>query len=222
MSDDGLTYTFNLRKGVKFGATDYFTPSRDFNADDVVFTFERMLDKQNPYYDYAGGQYDYFVAMGMPDAIKSIERVGDFTVKFMLNAPNSPFLADLAMDFGSIMSKEYADKLLADKHPEMLNQQPIGTGPFIFVAYQKDAVIRYKANPDYWDGKQTIDDLVFAITPDASVRLQKLKANECQIMAYPNPADIAGLKTDPSLTVMQQAGPQRRLSCLQHHRGTVR
>ena len=172
----------------------------------MVFSFERMLDKKNPYYNYAGGQYDYFVGMGMPDAIKSVEKVDDYTVKFTLNAPNAPFIADLAMDFASIMSKEYADKLLADGHPEMLNQQPVGTGPFIFVAYQKDAVIRYKANPDYWDGKQKIDDLVFAITPDASVRLQKLKANECQIMAYPNPADIEALKGDSSLTVMQQAG----------------
>ena len=144
--------------------------------------------------------------MGMPDAIKSVEKVDDYTVKFTLNAPNAPFIADLAMDFASIMSKEYTDKLMADGHPEMLNQQPVGTGPFTFVAYQKDAVIRYKANPDYWDGKQKIDDLVFAITPDASVRLQKLKADECQIMAYPNPADIDALKGDPSLTVMQQPG----------------
>ncbi len=206
VSPDGLVYTFHLRHGVKFQTTDYFTPTRDFNADDVVFSFERMLDKKNPYYDYAGGQYDYFVGMGMPDAIKSVEKVDDYTVKFTLNAPNAPFIADLAMDFASIMSKEYTDKLLADGHPEMLNQQPVGTGPFTFVAYQKDAVIRFKANPDYWDGKQAIDDLVFAITPDASVRLQKLKAGECQIMAYPNPADIAGLKSDASLTVMQQPG----------------
>ena len=117
VSDDGLTYTFHLRKGVKFQTTDYFTPTRDFNADDVVFSFERMLDKNNPYYDYAGGQYDYFVGMGMPDAIKSVEKVDDYTVKFTLNAPNAPFIADLAMDFASIMSKEYTDKLLADGHP---------------------------------------------------------------------------------------------------------
>ena len=73
----------------------------------------------------------------------------------------------------------------------MLNQQPVGTGPFQFVDYQKDAVIRYKANPDYWGGKQPIDDLVFAITTDASVRMQKLKAGECHVMPYPNPADLA-------------------------------
>ncbi|MFO6069426.1 ABC transporter substrate-binding protein, partial [Pseudomonas aeruginosa] len=44
VSDDGKTYTFHLRKGVKFHSTDYFKPTREFNADDVLFTFERMLD----------------------------------------------------------------------------------------------------------------------------------------------------------------------------------
>ena len=94
----------------------------------------------------------------------------------------------------------------ADGKMEQLNQMPLGTGPFPFVAYQPDAVIRYKANPDYWAGKQKIDDLVFAITTDASVRAQKLKANECQIMPYPNAADVEGLKADPNLQVMQQEG----------------
>ena len=206
ISGDGLAYTFHLRSAVKFGATDYFTPSRDMNADDVVFSFQRMLDKTSKYYNYGGGTYDYFVGMSMPDVIKSVEKVDDSTVKFTLNKPNAPFLADLAMDFASIMSKEYADKLLAGGHPEILNQQPVGTGPFIYVDYQKDAVVRFKANPDYWGGKQAIDDLVFAITPDASVRLQKLKANECQIMDYPNPADIAALKGDSTLNVVQQPG----------------
>ncbi len=67
-------------------------------------------------------------------------------------------------------------------------------------------MIRYKANPDYWAGKQKIDDLVFAITTDAAVRAQKLKAGECQIMPYPNAADVDGLKADPNLQVMQQEG----------------
>jgi dipeptide transport system substrate-binding protein len=90
------------------------------------------------------------------------------------------------MPFASIVSKEYADKLQADGKMNQMNQMPLGTGPFAFVAYQQDAVIRYKANPDYWGGKQPIDDLVFAITPDASVRYQKLKAGECHLMPYPN------------------------------------
>jgi dipeptide transport system substrate-binding protein len=110
------------------------------------------------------------------------------------------------MDFASIMSKEYADKLEAAGTKDMINQQPVGTGPFKFVAYQKDAVIRYKAHEGYWEGKQPIDDLVFAITTDAGVRQQKLKAGECHVAPYPNPADIEGLKADPNLQVMEQEG----------------
>ena len=206
VSDDGLEYTFNLRKGVKFHTTDFFTPTRDFNADDVIFSFDRQNDKAGPYFDYAGGNWEYFSGMSMPDLIKSIERADDYTVKFVLNRPEAPMIANLAMDFASIMSKEYADKLLADGKRELLNQQPVGTGPFQFVDYQKDAVIRYHANPDYWGGKQAIDDLIFAITPDAAVRLQKLKAGECQVMPYPNPADIDALKQEAGLNVVQQEG----------------
>src|SRR5690606_37464354 len=89
---------------------------------------------------------------------------------------------------------------------EQLNQMPLGTGPFTFVAYQPDAVIRYKANPDYFKGQEKIDDLIFAITTDAAVRAQKLKAGECHIMPYPNAADVADLKADPNLTVLEQPG----------------
>ncbi len=104
------------------------------------------------------------------------------------------------------MSKEYADKLAADGKMGDLNQAPVGTGPFQFVAYQKDAVIRYKANPDYFNGKQPIDDLVFAITTDNSVRMQKLKAGECHVAPYPNPADLPDLKADANLNVMEAEG----------------
>ena len=67
-------------------------------------------------------------------------------------------------------------------------------------------MIRYKANPDYWEGKAPIDNLVFAITPDASVRWQKLKAGECHVMPYPNPADIDGDKADPNIKLLEQEG----------------
>ena len=207
VSEDGLVYTFKLRPGVKFQTTEFFTPTRDFNADDVIFSFARQGDKANPFFTYAGDTtWGYYNDMSMPTLVKSFEKVDDLTVKLTLTSPNAPMIANLAMDFASIMSKEYADKLLADGTPEKLNQQPLGTGPFAFVAYQQDAVIRYKANAEYWDGKQPIDDLVFAITQDASVRLQRLKAGECHVAGYPNPADIPALKTDTSVTLVEQAG----------------
>ncbi|MCW2306823.1 ABC transporter substrate-binding protein [Rhodobium gokarnense] len=207
ISKDGTEYTFHLRKGVKFHTTDFFTPTRDFNADDVLFSFNRQLKADHPMHAYVGGaSWEYFNGMSMPDLIKEIVKVDDYTVKFVLNRPEAPMMANLAMDFASILSKEFADQLVAEGKPEMLNQQPVGTGPFKFVAYQKDAVIRYKAHEDYWDGKAPIDDLVFAITPDASVRYQKLKAGECHIMPYPNPADIAAMKTDAAINLMEQEG----------------
>ncbi|PHP67904.1 ABC transporter substrate-binding protein [Zhengella mangrovi] len=207
VSDDGMEYTFHLRPGVKFHTTDFFSPSREMNADDVIFSFDRQLSKDNPFNAYVeGASWEYFNGMSMPDLIKSIDKVDDMTVKFVLNRAEAPFLANLAMDFASVVSKEYADKLKDGGNLSDLNQKPVGTGPFQFVAYQPDAVIRYKAFADYWNGKQPIDDLVFAITTDASVRQQKLTAGECQVMPYPNPADLQALKDNADINVMEQQG----------------
>jgi dipeptide transport system substrate-binding protein len=207
VSDDGLEYTFKLRPDVKFQTTDFFTPTRDFNADDVIFTFERQLKADHPWHQYvAGAAWEYFNGMGFPDLIETIEKVDDMTVKFKLKRKEAPFVANLGMDFASIMSKEYADKLQADGKMEQLNQMPLGTGPFEFVAYQPDAVIRYRANDEYWKGREKLDDLVFAITTDAAVRYQKLLAGECHVMPYPNAADVEAMKADDSLTVMEQEG----------------
>jgi dipeptide transport system substrate-binding protein len=206
VSDDGLTYTFKLRQGVKFHTTADFTPTRDFNADDVVFSFERQRDENHPYHGVSGGQYEYFVSMDMPGLIESVEKVDDYTVRFNLNKPEAPFIANLGMDFASIMSAEYADMMTAAGTPEKVDLNPVGTGPFQLVSYQKDAVIRYKAHPDYWAGKAAIDDLVFAITPDNSVRYQKLKAGECHVMPYPNPADIEAMRNDPDINLLEQEG----------------
>ncbi len=207
ISDDGLTYTFKLRKGVKFQTTAFFTPTRDMNADDVVFSFTRQLDKNHPWNKYAAGTaWEYFNGMSMPKLLKAIEKVDDYTVRFVLNRPEAPMIANLGMDFASIMSKEYADQLAKAGKMDDLNQKPVGTGPFKFLAYQKDAVIRYKAHEGYWGGKALIDDLIFAITPDASVRHQRLKAGECHFNPYPNPADLKAIAADPDLKLMQQEG----------------
>ncbi|MGB8338284.1 MAG: ABC transporter substrate-binding protein [Burkholderiales bacterium] len=206
VSADGKTITFNLRKGVKFHTTDFFKPTRELNADDVIFTFERMLKKDNPFNKAALKGFPYAESMEMPNSVKAIEKVDGLTVRFVLNKPEAPFIANVAMPFASIMSKEYADQLLKDGKPENLNLAPLGTGPFMFKSYQKDSQIRYEAFKDYWGGKQPIDKLIFAITTDASVRMQKLKTGECHVTAYPRPADIAGLKADTRLNVLGQEG----------------
>jgi dipeptide transport system substrate-binding protein len=172
----------------------------------VLFSFERQLIKEHPYHMVSGGAYEYFNGMSMPDLIKRIVKVDDYTVRFELNRPEAPMIANLAMDFASIHSAEYAEKMATAGTMDTFDQKPVGTGPFQLVAYQKDAFIRYKANPSYFRGKAAIDDLVFAITPDASVRYQKLKAGECQVMPYPNPADIEAMRNDPAINLLSQEG----------------
>jgi dipeptide transport system substrate-binding protein len=206
VSADGLEYTFNLREGVKFHTTEDFTPTRDFNADDVIFTFMRQFDKEHPYHGVSGGSYEYFNGMSMPDLIKDIVKVDDYSVKFVLNRPEAPFIANMAMDFASVLSAEYADKMMEAGTPENVDLNPVGTGPFQLVAYQKDAVIRYKAFPEYWEGAAAIDNLIFAITPDSTVRYQKLKAGECHVMPYPNPADLTEMEADADINLLSQEG----------------
>jgi dipeptide transport system substrate-binding protein len=206
VSEEGLEYTFNLRKGVKFHTSKSFKPTRDFNAQDVIFSFERQWKSDHPYHTVSGGAYEYFNSMDMPKLLKSVEAVDDYTVKITLNEPEAPFLANLGMDFMSIQSAEYADQMVKAGTQTKVDQEPVGTGPFQFVGYQKDAVIRYRANEAYWGGKAPLDTLVFSITPDASVRYAKLKAGECHVMAYPNPADLAAMKADPAVNLMSQEG----------------
>ncbi len=208
ISAEGKVITFHLRKGVKFhSGVNGFTPTRDFNADDVIWSFERQSKPDHPYAKVSGGAFDYFNDMGMPDLLASIAKgPDDLTVVMTLKEANAPILANLAMDFATIESAEYADYLMKKGTPEQFDQVPVGTGPFIFVDYQKDAVIRFKANPDYWGGKPKIDDLIYAITPDATARYAKLKANECQVMGYPNPADLAEMGKNADVQLLQQAG----------------
>jgi dipeptide transport system substrate-binding protein len=206
ISDDGTEYTFHLRRGVKFQSNDIFTPTREMNADDVIFSLERQWKEDHPYHDLSGPDYDYFKDMGMPELLNSVEKLDDHTVRFRLNRPEAPFLADMAMPFNIVQSAEYADQLLKAGTTELFDEKPIGTGPFSFAGFQKDIYVRYRAFEDYWAGRQPVDTLVFSITPTASVRLTKLKAGECHVMAFPNPDDRAEIEADPNLRFLEQEG----------------
>ena len=206
ISDDKTTYTFNLRKGVKFQTTEYFTPTRDFNADDVLFSFNRQLREDHPYHFVGGGNYQYFQGMGMQKLIKQVSKINDYQVKIILNQPEAPFLSDLAMPFMSILSAEYGEQLTKKNKKDDIDTLPVGTGPFLFKRYLKDSTIRYQAHVDYWRGKSRIDNLNFAITPDASVRYMKLKKGECDIIIYPSPADLTDIKKQPGITLAEEKG----------------
>jgi dipeptide transport system substrate-binding protein len=171
-------------------------------ADDVIFTIERMVNKDHPFNKAYPAQFPYASDVGLESNTESVTKTDDLTVVIKLKKPDPDLLVKIAMPFASILSKEYTDKLVAEGKASMLNQQPIGTGPFALRRYEKDAQIRYVKHKDYWNAKDVlVDNLIFAITTDASVRFQKLKAGECHIMSYPKPQDIAAMKADPKLKI---------------------
>lgn len=201
-----MIWTFNLRRGVKWHSSKRFSPTREFNADDVLFSLNRMRLKTHPYHKVSGGRYEYFEAMEMSKLIKDIVKINDYKIKISLTKNFSPFLANLAMDFASILSKEYGDKMLKAGTPEMVDTHPIGTGVFVFQKYAKDSMIRFTANKNYFGNKTPLDELVFSITVDKNVRIQKLKTGECHLVAYPAVQSLDEIKKNKNLVVLEQEG----------------
>ncbi len=203
VSKDQLTYTFRLRKNVSFHTTSYFKPTRFFNADDVIFSFNRQMDKTNPYHLINGGGYSYFSSLGMGTLIKRVLKKDPYTVQIVLNKKDVTFLRNLAMEFSSILSKEYADYLLKIKKPESLDFRPIGTGPFVFKQYIKDSVVRLENHQKYFRGASKLGGIVSAIVPESSVRFQKLKVGECDLMLQPSPLDLPSVKKYPRMKLVK-------------------
>jgi len=198
---DNKRITFYLRKNVQFHHTDYFTPTRSLNADDVLFSFNRILDKSHAFHHVSGGKYPFFQSVGFSELIESIERINEYTVRFTLKRADSSFLANLATDFSVILSKEYAEQLVKSDQLELIDTSPIGTGPFKLKEYRTSSFIRYAPHDNYWAEKTSLSQLVFDITPSNTGRLTKLLTGECDIAAYP----IAHkkIKSNPLLSLDQ-------------------
>ncbi|WP_420885904.1 ABC transporter substrate-binding protein [Candidatus Glomeribacter gigasporarum] len=207
ISQDGREYTFYLRRGVKFHTTPWFQPTREFSAEDVLFTFNRMRDPNMPFRRADTTEFPYWHGTGLARLVEKIEALGAdrMAVRFTLKEANAPFLHNLAVPFASIHSAEYAAQLLEKGKAPEINQKPVGTGPFIFRSHTKDTMIRFDGNPHYWKPADVqLSRLIFSITPDAAVRLQKMKRNECQVSVYPRPSDLAAFKADANLKLRSQ------------------
>jgi len=185
VTPDGKKITFYLRKNVVFHHTDFFTPSRFLNADDVIFSFNRALDAEHPYHIVSGGNYPFFQNMGLSDLIENIEKINDYTIRFHLSHADNSFLHKLATDFAIILSAEYAEQLTKQKAKSDIDTHPVGTGPFKLKEYRVGSLIRFYRHEQYWREPVKIEQLVFDITPSNTGRLTKLLAKECDIAAYP-------------------------------------
>jgi len=182
---DGKMITFYLRKNVSFHHTDFFKPTRFFNADDVLFSFNRIINQEHLFHHISGGNYPFFQSVEFSSLIDSIEKINDYTVRFKLTRADSSLLVNLATDFAIILSKEYAEQLIKQDAISQMDNSPIGTGPFKLKEYRTGSFIRYAPHPEYWNEKTALEQLIFDITPSDIGRLTKLLAGECDVIAYP-------------------------------------
>ncbi len=206
INEDGTSYTFYLRKNVKFHSNDNFTPTRDFNADDVLFSFNRIIDSTHPYHNVSGGSYPFFQSVGFTDIINKIVKVNDYMIVIHLTEKDASFMANLAANFAIIQSKEYADQLSEQQRQSQIDSHPIGTGPFVLDSYFQNDHIRYKPNQGYWNGTPDIEQLVFDITPKSTNRIAKLMTGDCDISALPQSSEIDIIRQNRKLELQIQTG----------------
>lgn len=193
VSSDKMTYTFKLRKGVKFH------DNTDFNADAVIFSLLRQHDPKHEAFGYAKA-WNYWNDMGMNKLVKSISKTDDHTVVFALSRPEAPFIANLAMPFASIVSPT---AVRASK--EDFAKKPVGTGPFKFASWTRGERIILNANKTYWNGAPSLDRVIFRSIPDSAARLNAFLAKEIHVMNLPTPDQVAVIKQKrPDAKVMDE------------------
>ena len=193
-SEDGLSWTFSLRKGVTFHDG---TP---FNSEAVLFSLNRQHEKNHPFHNVEGS-YTYWVATGLAEIVDEITAIDDHTVKITLKSPYAPFLYAIAITPFSIVSPT-AVKEKGDNY----SNHPVGTGPFIFQQWDRGDKIVLKANENYWGGRPNVDRVIFLSIPDNSVRLIELQQGNLHAMEFPNPDDLQQIRDDESLDLLSQPG----------------
>ena len=191
ISDDGLTYTFKLREGIKFH------DGSPFNAEAVVFNFERMLKEDHPYHDTGPFPLSFFFS-----TVDTVTAIDDSTVEFKLSAPYAPFLSNLAYPTGLIVSpaavKEYGKDF---------GRHPSGTGPFKFEEWESNTRVVVTRNEDYWDGAPSLEAVVYRPITDANTRVAEMLSGGIDLMVEVPPDNVAAFEEDDSFKVYEQAGP---------------
>jgi ABC-type transport system substrate-binding protein len=195
ISPDKLSYTFKLRKGVKFH------DGTDFNADAVLFSFLRQHDPKHEAFGYAKS-WQYWGDMGMDKLVKSITKLDDLTVQIRLNQAEAPFLTNLAMGFASIVSPA-----AVRKHKENFAKNPVGTGPFKFVSWTPNERIILDGYKNFWGPKSYVDRVIIRSIPDNSARLNAFLAKEIHMFNLPTPEHVATVKSRrPEVKVLEEYG----------------
>ncbi|WP_018249078.1 ABC transporter substrate-binding protein [Orenia marismortui] len=186
-SEDGLVWTFHLEEGVKFH------DGTDFNAEAVVFNFERWMNKNHPYHQ---GEFEYWGYMfgGFPGLLNKVEAVDEYTVKITLNKKSAPFISNLAMAPFAISSPT-----AVKKYGEDYFKHPVGTGAFKFKEWKRGDRIELVRNEEYWKGKAYLEGIVFRSIPDNTARFMELQSGTIDMMDGVNPNSVPQVKSDNKL-----------------------
>ncbi|KPC98772.1 Oligopeptide transport ATP-binding protein OppF [Geobacillus sp. BCO2] len=200
ISNDGLTYTFKLRQGVKFH------DGTEFNADAVVFNFERWANGNADKFPYYGSMFGGY-KQDDSHVIKEVKALDKYTVQFVLKRPQAPFLKNLAMTPFAIASPE-----AVKKYGDKFGEHPVGTGPFVFKEWKRNERIVLEKNKDYWEkGYPKLNQLIFVSIPDNSARLNALLKGEIDIMEDLNPTDLKQSGRKQRVSNFQATVDERRL-----------
>ncbi|WP_205174701.1 ABC transporter substrate-binding protein [Bacillus pakistanensis] len=195
ISEDGLTYTFMLRKGVKF------QDGTDFNADAVVTNFERWANGTKDEFYYYASMFGGFKG-DEGHVIKEVKAIDEHTVEFTLKRPQAPFLKNLAMSPFGIVSPKALEEL-GDKLAE--NPKDAGTGPFKFVEWKRNDKIVLEKNEDYWkEGYPKLEQVIFKSIPENSARLNALISGEIDLADGVNPSDAEQVENAEGLKLFER------------------
>lgn len=204
--DNGATYRFRLRDDVNFQTTPWFKPSRKLNADDVVFTFQRIFNRDHAWHYVNGGSFPYFDSLQFADTVKNVRKLDNRTVEFTLARPDASFLWHLATHYASVMSSEYATQLTLQDKQELMDRQPVGTGPFQMAEYRAGQYVRLQRHEKFWRGKPLMPQVVVDLGSGGTGRLSKLLTGECDVLAWPAASQLTILRDDPRLRLTLRPG----------------
>src|SRR5256886_14846567 len=180
---DARTLVFKLRRGVKFH------DGSDFTAEAAKFNFDRMKTEPKS------------VRKGEVASIDSVDVVDSHTIKINLKRPDAALLATLTDRAGMMVSP----KVVQERGGELQrNAKGAGTGPFEFVEWVKDAHLVIKRNEGYWNrqGGPYLDRVRYRPILDDTVKLQSLQSGEIDVMDYVQPRDVAAVKADKNVVVL--------------------
>ena len=190
LSKDQLEYTFILDKTVRFHSYDSFVPTRELQAEDVIFSFNRMRDPGNPFYE-PFENFPYITRTETLSNIKDIVAVSPYVVRFILKEPDPDFLDFLAIDNSVILSKEYADYILEHNlPPEYIDYNAVGTGPFQESSFVRERYVKLRPFPEYRFDKPRIRKLVINRSWKINKRLSQMFTNECHIISNPSASQL--------------------------------